>query len=243
MTVAEAREEIVILTAANRAPVLDTETIDLLLREAKRASQPFAAGVLTGVPQNNNIQIVPRVGTIPPDTFEDWQAGATYAVGDQAVPAIRNGHFYEVTVGGIAGLTEPDFPTDEGATVVDGAVTWQEAGAALWVPTFALARSVSKGWRIKAGLVAADYDFRTDDQSFSRSQMLKAMLEMAKVWASYNSGTIELQGSLRARRIAGLPTGNNDWLWNDDDEPLAGPSQGFAVGNVGGGRTVWSDDY
>lgn len=243
MTVAEARAELEMFTRASSFPTLTSDEIDLLLKQAKRASMPFAAGVNTGQPLNNGIMIVSKQGTVPPDSFADWEATTVYVAGDQVVPTVRNGHFYEVTVGGTSGSSEPTFPTDDGDTVTDGSVTWQEAGAALWIPTFVLPPSISKGWKLKAAKVSGAYDFKTDDQQFSRSQMFKQLMEMAAQWAQYGQGTIELQGSIRERRGSGVfPVGNNDWLWNDDDEPLSS-TEGFAVRNIGGGRTVWTDDY
>lgn len=58
---------------------------------------------------------------------------AGYTVGGQLVmpsEAKRNGHFYKVSAitTGISGTTEPTWPTGAGATVVDGGVTFQEAG-------------------------------------------------------------------------------------------------------------------
>lgn len=242
MTVAEARTEIEVFTQAVAFPTLTASEVDLLLRQAKRASQPFQAGALTGQPLNNNVMPVIRQGTVPPDTFAEWAALTVYALGDEVVPTERNGHHYVVTTAGTSGAPEPDFPTVEAATVGDGTVVWTEDGAALWVPTFALAPSIARGWKLKASKVAGAYDFATDDQRFSRSQVYRAMLEMAKFWANASAGSLELLGSLRERRVAGVPVGNNDWLWNDDDEPLAGPSQGLAVRNVGGGRTLWTDE-
>jgi hypothetical protein len=43
-------------------------------------------------------------------------------------PTTRNGHVYICTVAGTTGTTEPNWPTTSGGTVVDGTVTWQEAG-------------------------------------------------------------------------------------------------------------------
>jgi hypothetical protein len=57
----------------------------------------------------------------------------TFAVGDLVVPtdAKRNGHFYKATAitTGIIGSGEPTWPTGGSSTVVDGGVTWTEAGA------------------------------------------------------------------------------------------------------------------
>jgi hypothetical protein len=51
-----------------------------------------------------------------------------YALGELVTPATPNGFFYVATVGGTSGGTVPVFPTTIGATVVDGTVTWTNAG-------------------------------------------------------------------------------------------------------------------
>jgi hypothetical protein len=53
-----------------------------------------------------------------------WQAGATYAVGQQVLPATSNGFFYACSVAGAAGSSEPVWLTTPGSTVQDGSITW-----------------------------------------------------------------------------------------------------------------------
>ena len=55
-----------------------------------------------------------------------WAPGETQAVNDLAVPSTLNGYLYRATsiTTGVAGATEPSWPTTVGATVVDGGVTW-----------------------------------------------------------------------------------------------------------------------
>lgn len=58
-----------------------------------------------------------------------WAVTGAYVVGDVVRPlASPNGHVYRATVAGTSGSTEPVWPTAAGATVVDGGVTWAEAG-------------------------------------------------------------------------------------------------------------------
>lgn len=242
MTVAEARAEIEMFTVAAKFPTLDAADIDALMKKAKRASPPFTAGVLTGTPLNNNIMPRLKQGTVPPDTFVEWEAATLYAVGDQVVPAVRNGHFYTVTVGGTSAATEPDFPTDDEATVVDGTVTWQEAGVALWVPTWGLAYAIAQGWKLKAAKVTAAYDYQSDDQRLARSQIFKACMEQYKAWSKQVNESIEQQGSLRDRRSGSIPSANDERLWCDcDDGVLGGPSRGLAIG--GPSRVTWDDEF
>lgn len=58
-----------------------------------------------------------------------WKASIAYALNAIAIPSEYNGHYYKCTVAGTSGATEPAWPTTSGGTVVDGTVTWQEAGA------------------------------------------------------------------------------------------------------------------
>lgn len=49
------------------------------------------------------------------------------------VPSHDNGHAYQANGSGVAGTSEPTWPTTAGGTVTDGTITWTEVGAsALW---------------------------------------------------------------------------------------------------------------
>lgn len=74
-------------------------------------------------------------GFVPPPPDRPRRAlltrtpSTTYAVGDERVPTPYNGHAYVVaSQTGPTGTAEPTWPTASGATVVDGGVTWKEAG-------------------------------------------------------------------------------------------------------------------
>lgn len=123
------------MTAAASDPALDAGELDDLVRLARR---PDAAGN-------------------PPDDHRERMPQTAYAAGDRVVPDPRNGHVYEATVAGTTATEQPAWPTDSGATVQDGTVTWQEAGLAPWTPTFALNAAAAEGWRWKAGRVAASH--------------------------------------------------------------------------------------
>lgn len=62
-----------------------------------------------------------------------FEPSQTYAVGDRVIPTSpnANAHFYRVTsiTTGIAGSTEPVWPTGGGSTVVSGGVTFTESGS------------------------------------------------------------------------------------------------------------------
>lgn len=71
-------------------------------------------------------------GTIV-STAPGWQPATAYAFDLLVQPAPPGdpgytGHVYRATVGGVSGAVRPTFPTGNGATVVDGTVTWKEIG-------------------------------------------------------------------------------------------------------------------
>lgn len=61
-------------------------------------------------------------------TYAVWSTPRTPNVGDQIVPTSSNGYYYECTVSGAVGGTEPSWPITIGNTVVDGAATWECIG-------------------------------------------------------------------------------------------------------------------
>ncbi len=65
-----------------------------------------------------------------------------------------------------------------------------------WTPTYELNRGAAEGWRWKAAKAAGDYDFKTDGQDFSRSQVLDHCERMAAMYARRIHGTITVQGTM-----------------------------------------------
>ena len=60
-----------------------------------------------------------------------WSAGATIAGGANGIPSAGNANGFMYTAnatGGATGATEPVWPTTLGASVLDGTVTWTNAG-------------------------------------------------------------------------------------------------------------------
>ena len=57
-----------------------------------------------------------------------WAASTIYTAGNRRLPTVANGFSYVATVGGTSGSTQPVWPTERLATVVDGTVTWQCRG-------------------------------------------------------------------------------------------------------------------
>jgi hypothetical protein len=60
-----------------------------------------------------------------------WVTLTAYVVGDVVRPTVGNGHLYKCIVAGTTAAGQPTWPTVAGQTVVDGTVTWAEAGRAI----------------------------------------------------------------------------------------------------------------
>lgn len=175
MTYADALRRLKSMTASDQDPVLTDAELADLLQEAR----------------------TPDVYDVWADAYLPWAATHAYAVGDVLVPSVRNGHFYEVTItDGMSGAAEPVFPTTEGGTIAADGVTYAEAGVAPWAGEWSLNRAASAGWKIKAGKAAGRFDFSSDVNDFSRSQIVKACLEMAKQYASGAIVSIEVGSSV-----------------------------------------------
>lgn len=65
-----------------------------------------------------------------------WAASTAYTLGQYVLPYPNNGLIYKVTTAGTTGASLPTWPTTEGATVVNGTVTFtaQAPLAATWLP-------------------------------------------------------------------------------------------------------------
>ena len=148
-----ARERLIYLTQAASEPQLEDDEIDDLLADAS--------------------------------TVSVWSAATNFEHGDRVIPttANRNGHIYRVArfdgSGRSTGSTEPSWPDYYCARVTDGDITWEEAGRApssLWD----LSTAAHRGWLLKAGKAAQQFDYGDMDHKQSASQLHKHCLEMAE---------------------------------------------------------------
>ena len=62
--------------------------------------------------------------------YPAWQSSASYNVGNRILPTSDNGYYYECTISGTSGSSEPTWTTTVGDTVTDGTVTWECKGTA-----------------------------------------------------------------------------------------------------------------
>lgn len=183
---AAARAKLLDLTAANTFPKLEEETIDRLLREARRPDR------------NGWLQHY--------DT--EWQPNVVYAVDKVIVPRSRleylapytadyygQGRAYRVTVGGNSGAVEPVWPTNVGDEVTVNGVTYRDISGLVssWAPTHDLNKAAAEGWRIKAGLVSNRHSFGSNAGNYNPEQIHQHCLEMAALYAAKTVGAIVLE--------------------------------------------------
>lgn len=192
MTEAEALAQLTRDTAASTPPVLTTDDLQSLLDQARR---------------------VDRYAYLP-DTLHGWAAQTAYGLDAQAVPTVRNGHYYVVTTGGTSGATEPPWPTTTSAIVTDGSAIWQEAGRASWTPTWDLNWATAEGWLLKQGRVSSAYNISDTGQALSRSDLFTHMAAMEKRYRRRCLGEIVVTG--RSYRPALYP---NAYLYPPSQVP------------------------
>ena len=86
-------------------------------------------GLWAPTPLTNPLGTIARVNI----NVWSWHASQYYSLGSLVAPSSPNGHGYRCIVAGTSGATEPTWPPN-GGTVVDGGVTWQDAGAQSLLP-------------------------------------------------------------------------------------------------------------
>lgn len=72
-----------------------------------------------------------------------------------------------------------------------------------WVGSWDLNAAAAEGWRVKAGLVAGDFNFSADGASYSKADVLAQCLEMEAKYASRSHGILST--------LAGVPALPRDW--------------------------------
>lgn len=61
--------------------------------------------------------------------YPKWRSGAVYTTGNNVIPTNFNGHYYNCTIGGTSGTSEPNWPETSAGGIIpgtDGSVTWTE---------------------------------------------------------------------------------------------------------------------
>lgn len=156
MNAASAAARLARFVAAEEDPVLSSAALADLLTLAQRPDE------------NGNLPT--NVASAPV-----WVTATTYAPGDVVQPSPADGRWWRCAIGGTSASTQPTWPDNEGDLrtgdlVVDGTVTWEDAGAA-WAGTYDLAAAAAEGWEQKASLAAPRFQFTTDGQMFFRQQI------------------------------------------------------------------------
>lgn len=140
---------------------------DAALAELKRLCQPDTQPKLTD-PELDAI-----LNTTLRATF--WTALATYTYGAVVLPITRNGHRFRATTGGAVAASEPVWPTRNGASIADGTVIWEEAGAD-FNNVYDIRQAAQKAWLMKASKATELFDHG----GASYSQIHQHCLDMAR---------------------------------------------------------------
>lgn len=61
-----------------------------------------------------------------------------------------------------------------------------------WVPTYAFNQAAAAAWELKAGQIAADFNFSADNASYSKGDVMAKCLEMAAMYRAKGYGVITL---------------------------------------------------
>ena len=95
---------------------------------------------------NDELFYLKKLTAIPSSA---WASGTIYPTNTRRLPTVPTGFSYVATTGGTSGSTEPVWPTERLATVVDGTVTWQCRG---------LVYRLDDMIRARQGTVKAEHD-------------------------------------------------------------------------------------
>ncbi len=162
------------MVAASTDPVLDAAAIADLLLLARRVDAS------RNDPRNLTTAAARAASTrYEPGTLVRQEAGSE--------------RWWICLIAGTTGTGAPSWPTltgvaRYGVTVVDGTVTWQDAGSR-WAPTWDLNAAAAAGWEQKAALVSGRFNFAADQQRFDRSQVHAMCLEQADRYRRRGAGT------------------------------------------------------
>lgn len=80
-----------------------------------------------------------------------------------------------------------------------------------WTPTFNIGAAVALGWEMKAAKVATAVDFKSADQSLTRSQLYAQLMKVSNEWRKRAGESVRLKGDLRRGVV--LPAVNSDDWW------------------------------
>jgi len=85
---------------------------------------------ITRLKNSTALQRVMENITVDYNVYPQWRGGAAYTAGSKVIPINFNGLYYECTVAGTSGATEPtNWPLRSGATSIDNTVTWTCRGS------------------------------------------------------------------------------------------------------------------
>ena len=145
------------------------------LAELKRLAQPDSTPALDDVELNAILDEVQRASF--------WALTTAFTFGAVVLPATKNGHRYSCSQGGTTAATEPIWPKRDGASITDGTVIWQEAGAD-FDNVFDIRAAAHEAWLMKYAKAVELFD--GGDQKLS--QIAERCEQMADKFAPIKIG-------------------------------------------------------
>lgn len=116
-------------------------------------------------------------------TIPEWGQEEVAVAGDLIRPKDETAFYYQCTVGGTTGTSEPTWPTTAGGTVVDGSVTWQRVAALNTLRRYpvplgaygtVLVTPYKPGWAAATGLATNYVDLGTPTRRYTLAFMLSS---------------------------------------------------------------------
>jgi len=140
----------------------------------KTLSSPvISAEEVTG--SDSNIYTAIRTHTSP--NASTWVMSTSYSKGDLVFPSSRGGYYYEAQGAGTSDSSEPTFPSQPGATVVDNDITWKA-----YADTKPVTGAAYKQYWNQEGSTGGSYAQNTEYRSAGDVRLDSDVLEVRQVW-------------------------------------------------------------
>ena len=140
----------------------------------KTLSAPLvASSEVTG--SDSNVYTSRKTHTSP--NASTWASGTAYSKGDLVFPSSRAGYYYQAQGAGTSDSSEPTFPAQPGATVVDNDITWKAFSDTKPIT----GASYTEMWEL-AGSTGGSYSQNTEYRTISDVQLDPNVMEVSQVW-------------------------------------------------------------
>ncbi len=106
-----------------------------------------------------------------------WVMSTSYSKGDLVFPSSRGGYYYQAQGAGTSDSSEPTFPAQPGATVVDNDITWKA-----FPDTKPVTGASYKQFWEQSGSTGGSYAQNTEYRAIGDVQLDPNVLEVTQVW-------------------------------------------------------------